>query len=163
AAERPLAPAVVQAALNATLPRDVRVLGARAVPEGFDARRAARLKRYAYLIAPAPVLPPFLRGYAWHVPRTLDASRMRAALALCRGKHDFAAVQAGAGRDRAPVCTVRSARLAAVAGLLGVFVSADAFLHHMVRNIVGTLLMVGDGRRPVEWMAEVLEGGDRRR
>lgn len=162
-AERPLVPAVVQAALNAMLPRDIRVLGARAVPEGFDARRAARLKRYAYLIAPAPVRPPFLRAYAWHVPPALNVGRMRAALAVCRGKHDFAAFQAAAGRDRAPVCTVRAARVATVGGLVGVVLSADAFLHHMVRNLVGTLVMVGDGRRPVEWMAEVLEGRDRRR
>ncbi|MBI3457876.1 MAG: tRNA pseudouridine(38-40) synthase TruA [Candidatus Rokubacteria bacterium] len=163
ASEKPLVPAVVRAALNATLPRDVRVLDTRAVPEGFDARRSARLKRYAYLIAPGPVAPPFLRGYAWHVPRPLDVGRVRAALATFRGKHDFSAFQAAAGRERAPVCTVYAARLCALGRLLGVFVSADAFLHHMVRNMVGTLLEVGHERRPVEWVAEVLEGRDRRR
>jgi tRNA pseudouridine38-40 synthase len=163
AAEPLPAPPVAQAALNAALPADIRVLAARTAPDGFDARRAARLKRYGYLIASGPVRSPFLRAYTQHVRQPLDADRMRAALALCRGKRDFSAFQAAAGRDRDPVCTLRATRVAAVAGLLGVFVSADAFLHHMVRNIVGTLLMIGDGRRPVEWMGEVLEGRDRRR
>lgn len=162
-AERPLRPAVVQAALDATLPRDVRVLAARAVPPAFDARRSARLKRYGYLISRAAVPSPFLRGYAWHVPRGLDVPAMRAALAPFRGKHDFSAFQAAAGRDRAPVCTVHTARLVEGGDLLGVFVAADAFLHHMVRNIVGTLVEVGRGRRPAEWVAQVLAGRDRRR
>jgi tRNA pseudouridine38-40 synthase len=162
AADTPLAPATVQAALNATLPRDVRVLRARAVPEGFDARRAARLKRYGYLVATAPVAMPFGRAYACHVPRPLDTDRMAAALAALRGKHDFSAFRAAAGRDRDPVCTVHAARLVRRGALLGLFVSADAFLHHMVRNIVGTLLEVGRGRRPAEWVAAVLAGRDRR-
>lgn len=161
-AEKPLAPAVVQAALNATLPRDVRVLGACAAPEGFDARRSARLKRYGYLISRAGVGSPFLDRYAWRVPGPLDVAAMCRALGTCRGKHDFAAFQAAAGRDRMPVCTVYSARLVERGPLLGLVVSADAFLHHMVRNLVGTLLEVGRGRRPAEWVAEVLAGRDRR-
>jgi tRNA pseudouridine38-40 synthase len=162
-AERPLAPAVVQAALNATLPPDIRVLGARAVPAGFDARRSARLKRYGYLIAPAAVPVPFLRGHAWQVRRPLDAGAIRAALAGLRGKHDFSAFQASAGRDRSPICTIRAARLHRLGGLLAVFLSADAFLHHMVRNVVGTLVEVGQGRRTPAWVGEVLAGRDRRR
>jgi tRNA pseudouridine38-40 synthase len=162
AVERPLRPAVARSALNAVLPRDIRVLDARAVPAGFDARRAARLKRYAYLIARDPVALPFRRGYAWHVARPLDVPAMRAALAALRGKHDFSAFQAAAGRDRVPVCTLHAARLGEVGGVLGFFLSADAFLHHMVRNIVGTLIEVGYGRRPVGWAADVLAGRDRR-
>ncbi len=158
-----LAPGVVRAALNATLPRDVRVLGARAVAPSFDARRSARLKRYAYLIVRGPVAVPFLRGYAWHVPSPLDVAGMRAALAGLRGKHDFSAFQAAAGRDRTPVCTVYAARLAERGALLGVFLSADSFLHHMVRSIVGTLLEAGRGRQPAAWVGDVLAGRDRRR
>lgn len=163
AAPRPLAPAVVQAALNATLPRDIRVLAARAVEQGFDARRGARLKRYGYLVDRGPVALPFLRPYAWHAQRPLDVAAMRAALPALRGKHDFSAFQAAAGRDRSPVCTVRAARVVERGRLLAVLLSADAFLHHMVRNIVGTLLEVGHGRRPPGWVADVLEGRDRRR
>lgn len=162
APERSLAPPVVQAALSATLPRDVRVLEACVAPDGFDARRSARLKRYGYLIWRAAVGSPFLDRYGWHVPRPLDVGAMRVALATCRGKHDFAAFRAAAGRDRAPVCTVYAARLVERGPLLGLVVSADAFLHHMVRNLVGTLLEVGQGRRPPEWVAEVLAGRDRR-
>jgi tRNA pseudouridine38-40 synthase len=159
---RSLDPAMVRAALNATLPRDVRVVAARSVPAGFDARRAARLKRYGYLVARGPVASPFLRGYAWHVARPLDVARMRAALRRLRGQHDFSAFQAAAGRDRPPVCTVRAVRVAERGGLVGIFLSADAFLHHMVRNVVGTLVEVGQGRRPPGWVAEVLAGRDRR-
>jgi tRNA pseudouridine38-40 synthase len=163
ASPKPLAPAVVQAALNATLPRDVRVLAARAAPPGFDARRAARLKRYGYLIDRGAVALPFLRGYAWHVPRALDAPAMRAALPILRGKHDFSAFQAAAGRDRSPVCTVGAARVVERGRFVAVLLSADAFLHHMVRNVVGTLLEVGHGRRAPGWVADVLEGRDRGR
>jgi tRNA pseudouridine38-40 synthase len=157
------APAVVQAALNATLPRDIRVLAARPAPGGFDARRAARLKRYAYFIGGGPVALPFLRGHALHVSGPLDVAAMRQALVSFRGKHDFSAFQAAAGRDRAPVCTVYSIRLVTIGRLLGIFVAADAFLHHMVRNMVGTLLEIGHRRRPAGWAAEVLAGRDRRR
>lgn len=160
---RPILPGVAMAALNATLPRDVRVLAARGAPDGFSARRAARLKRYGYLLDTAPVPSPFLRGLALHVGRTLDRSAMARALASLRGKHDFSAFCAAPGRERDPVCTVRAVRLAgAGAGRIGVLISADAFLHHMVRNIVGTLVEVGLGRRPPGWVAEVLAGRDRR-
>ena len=158
----PLAPAVVMAALNARLPRDIRVLAARAAPEGFDARRAARLKRYGYLLSTDRVPSPFLRGFAWHVGRALDAGAMTRAAAPLRGKHDCTAFCASPGRARDPVCTVRAVRVVARRGRIGVLVSADAFLHHMVRNVVGTLVEVGLGRRPPGWVAEVLTGRDRR-
>ena len=157
-----LLPRTVLAALNARLPRDIRVLGARAVPEGFDARRAARLKRYGYLLDTARVPSPFRRGRAWHVGRALDRAAMRHAARALRGKHDFAAFCAAPGRDRDPVCTVRAVRVVARGGQLGVLMSADAFLHHMVRNVVGTLVEVGLGRRPAEWVGDVLAGRDRR-
>jgi tRNA pseudouridine38-40 synthase len=162
-AARPLRPGVVQAALNATLPGDVRVLAARTAPEGFDARRGARLKRYAYLLSEAPVVSPFLRRYVWHVGRPLDVGAMSAGARLLRGQHDFSAFRAAAGRDRSPFCTVRSIRVTRRRDRVAVLVSANAFLHHMVRNIVGTLVDVGGGARPPEWVAEVLAGQDRRR
>ena len=163
ASPRLLRPSVIHAALNATLPRDVRVLGARAVPDGLDARRSARLKRYAYLIDGAAVQLPLRRRYAWHVPRPLDVDAMRAGLLTLRGAHDFSAFQAAAGRGRPPGCTVRAVRVVRRGALVLVAMSADAFLHHMVRNIVGTVLEVGLGRQPVEWVSEVLASRDRRR
>jgi tRNA pseudouridine38-40 synthase len=160
--EEPLAPAIAMAALNARLPRDIRVLAALAAPEGFDARRGARLKRYGYLLSTDRVPSPFLRGFAWHVRRALDVGAMARAAAPLRGKHDFSAFCAAPGRERDPVCTVRAVRVVARRGRIGVLVSADAFLHHMVRNVVGTLAEVGLGRRPARWVAEVLAGRDRR-
>lgn len=158
----PLRPRTVMAALNARLPRDIRVLGARAVPDGFDARRAARLKRYGYLLDTARVISPFRRGLVWQVGRALDGDAMRGAARALRGKHDFAAFCAAPGRHRDPVCTVRAVRVVARGSQLGVLMSANAFLHHMVRNVVGTLVEVGLGRRPAEWIGDVLAARDRR-
>jgi tRNA pseudouridine38-40 synthase len=157
----PLAPRAVEAALNARLPRDIRALAVRAVPDGFDARRAARLKRYGFLLATDSVASPFFRGLAWHVGRRLDADQMRQAAACLRGKHDFSGFCAAPGRARDPVCSVRTVRVVERRGRIAVLVSADAFLHHMVRNVVGTLVEVGLGRRSPGWVAAVLAGRDR--
>ena len=162
ASSEPLAPGMVMAALNARLPRDIRVLAARAVPESFDARHAARLKRYGYLLTTDRVLSPFLRGFAWHVGRVLDAAAMARAIAALRGKHDFSAFCAAPGRTRDPVVAVRAVRVVVRGSRVGILMSAGAFLHHMVRNVVGTLVEVGLDRRPSSWPAEVLAGRDRR-
>jgi tRNA pseudouridine38-40 synthase len=156
------APAL-QRALNALLPRSVRVLDAREAPAGFDARRWACGKRYAYLIDRGPQADPFLRRYAWHVSFPLDAAAMAAGLAALRGKHDFSAFCAAAGRDRTPTCRITSARVVTRRERLAICLSADSFLHHMVRNIVGSLVEVGRGARPPGWIGEVVEGRDRKR
>jgi tRNA pseudouridine38-40 synthase len=150
-------------ALNALLPPAVRVLDVSEAPVGFDARRWARGKRYAYLIDRGAHADPFLRRYAWHVPYPLDAGAMAAALRAVRGKHDFSAFCAAAGRDRTPTCTIRSVRIAGRGQVLAVCIGGDSFLHHMVRNLVGSLVEIGRGARPPAWMAELLEGRDRRR
>lgn len=157
-----MAPAVLARALNAHLPPAVRVLEATAAPAGFDARRHAWGKRYAYLIDVTPAGHPFLRDHAWHWGRPLDTAAMAAALPAVRGKHDFSAFCAATGRARSPVCTLRSARIVARRGRVGVLLSADSFLHHMVRNVVGSLVEVGRGARPAAWLASVLAAGDRR-
>jgi tRNA pseudouridine38-40 synthase len=159
---QPLDPGTVMAALNARLPRDIRVLGARIVPEEFDARRAGRLKRYGYLLSTNAVASPFLRGFAYQIGRTLDVPAMAEAAAALRGKHDFSAFCAAPGRDRDPVCRVRAVRVVAQRHRIGILISADAFLHHMVRNIVGTLVEVGLGRRAARWVRDVLAGRDRK-
>jgi tRNA pseudouridine38-40 synthase len=156
-------PPVLQRALNALLPPAVRVLAAREAPAGFDARRWARGKRYVYLIDRGPQADPFLRRHAWHAPFRLDAEAMAVALRAVRGKHDFSAFCAAAGRGRTPTCTVRSARVVERRHLLAVWLSADGFLHHMVRNIVGSLVEVGRGAHPPAWIADLLDGRDRTR
>ena len=153
----------IRSGLNALLPPDVRVLDVQEVPPGFDARRWARSKRYAYLIDNGPVALPLLRRYAWHVPQRLDLTAMAEGLRAVRGKQDFSAFCAAPGLERTPICTVYSARVVSRRTLVAVFVSADSFLHHMVRNIVGSLVEVGRGRRPPEWIRDLLRGRDRTR
>jgi tRNA pseudouridine38-40 synthase len=158
-----LEPGTFARALNALLPPAVRVLDAREAPAGFDARRAAWGKRYAYLIDRGPSADPFLRRYAWHVPLHLDLVAMSQALRLVRGKHDFSAFCAAAGRGRSPICAVHSTRLVSKKSRLVILMSADSFLHHMVRNLVGSLVEIGRGAQRPEWIVELLDGRDRTR
>ena len=161
--ESRLHPLAIRSALNSYLPPDIRVLAVAEAPPGFDARRSALSKRYVYLIDSGPVPNPLLYRYGWHVPRALDLRAMASGLGALRGKHDFSAFCAAAGRERTPTCTLYSGRLRCRRGVVGVFLSADSFLHHMVRNVVGSLVEIGRGNRPPEWMAELLLGRDRTR
>ena len=160
---RELSADVVGRALNATLPRDIRVVACAEADEGFDARRAAAGKRYGYLLENGPVPSPFLLRYAWHVPVSLDVARMRLALEPLRGRHDFSAFCAAPGRAHEPTCVVRALHVLRHRGRIAFLVSGDRFLHHMVRNIVGSAVEVGRGAREPGWLAEVLAGRDRRR
>lgn len=157
-----LSTAAVSGALNATLPRDIRVLEAHEAPAGFNARRAAIGKRYGYLIDNAPVEDPLLARYAWHVPQPLDVGAMRRGLAGLWGRHDFGAFCAAPGRERSPVCTVRALHIVRRKGRVALLVSADRYLHHMVRNIVGSAVAVGRGGRESAWLTAVLAARDRR-
>jgi tRNA pseudouridine38-40 synthase len=153
----------VQAALNARLPREIRVMAAGEAPVDFDPRRGAAGKRYAYLIDNGPVPSPLLLRYAWHVPGPLDLPAMRAALAALHGRHDFSAFCAAPGREAEPACRVRALHVRRRRTLVALVISADRFLHHMVRNIVGSAVDVGRGAHPPGWLPEVLAGRDRRR
>jgi tRNA pseudouridine38-40 synthase len=157
-----LAPAAMAAALNTALPRDIRVLAADEAAPSFDARRSARAKRYLYLIDNGRVASPLLRRFAWHVPPPLDVGRMRAALGALRGRHDFSAFRAAAGRAGDPVCTVRALHVRRRRSRVALLISADRFVHHMVRVIVGSAVEVGRGARGMEWLVELLAGRDRR-
>jgi tRNA pseudouridine38-40 synthase len=162
-ADSVLSAATVQAALNAHLPREIRVTAATEAPVGFDARRAARGKRYLYLIDNAPVPSPLLLRWAWHVSTRLDLPAMRTALTALAGRHDFAAFRAAAGRAVEPTCRVRGLHVRRRKSLVAIAVSADRFLHHMVRNVVGSAVEVGRGSRPPTWLGEVLASRDRTR
>jgi tRNA pseudouridine38-40 synthase len=161
--EASLEPSRLARGLNALLPDAVRVMDASVAPTGFDARRSAFGKRYLYLIDRGRVAHPLLRRFAWHPRFPLDVAAMRSALSSLRGKHDFSAFCAAPGRGRTPTCTVRSARLVSRGDCLSVLLSADSFLHHMVRNIVGSLVEVGRGAQPSSWMGALLAGRDRTR
>lgn len=148
--------------LNGVLPADVRVRRVAAAPEGFDARFSATWRRYAYRVADTPALvDPLVRGHVLAWPRPLDVGAMAEASAALLGLQDFAAFC----KRREGATTIRTLQQLDWsrddAGLAVATVRADAFCHHMVRSLVGCLLAVGEGRRPVTWPAEVLVGAQR--
>jgi tRNA pseudouridine38-40 synthase len=147
-------------ALNAILPPDVRVIAVDDAPDDFHARFSARAKSYRYQLANTAVMSPFIRGYAWHVPEPLDVAAMREGAAALVGTHDFAGFQS-AGSDVATTeRTVIRSEFLDRGGLLAYEVSANGFLRHMVRAIVGTLVEVGRGRRSADVRA-LVAGGSR--
>jgi tRNA pseudouridine38-40 synthase len=151
------------AALNAHLPADIRVLEARDVPEGFHARFDAVARAYRYDILNRPAPSALLRNRAYHVPEPLDIQAMRQALREFVGAHDFAAFQ-GAGSDpRTTVCTVLDAAWDRLGDRVRLTITADHFLRHMVRILVGTLVRVGVGRLPPGAPAEFLADSDNQR
>jgi tRNA pseudouridine38-40 synthase len=156
-------PAVVLRALNAQLPPDVRVVAAEDAPAGFHARFDARSKSYRYQLANTPVMSPFLRAYAWHVPEPLDDGAMREAAAALIGTHDFAAFQSAGSDVATTIRTIARSELASRGHLLVYEVSGSGFLRHMVRAIAGTLVEVGRGWRAPGDVRALLEGGSRSR
>jgi len=148
-------------ALNAKLPEAVRVTAACEVPASFHARFEARAKTYRYRIWNGDVLPPFERRYAWHVPGALDVDAMQRAAALIAGEHDFAAFQSAGSDVATTVRTVFASALASEGSLLLYEATADGFLRHMVRAIVGSLVDIGRGRQHPDWIARVLDSRDR--
>jgi tRNA pseudouridine38-40 synthase len=150
--------------LNGLLPSDIAVVAAEEVAPEFDPRRWALGRRYRYAVSNRRARSPLLRRYHWEVFQPLDLEAMRQALPALLGKHDFSAF-------RAADCQAAHARreLTALAlegqggDVLSLHVEGTAFLKHMVRNLVGTLVEVGRGRQPPGWVGEVLAAGDRTR
>jgi tRNA pseudouridine38-40 synthase len=183
------APIIVRA-LNAALPPSVRVLSACEAPAGFHPRFDARAKRYRYRIWNREVLLPFERGRVWHIPAPpLDVDAMSRAARRLEGRHDFGAFQgtgvlthtterlvlrsslwieaAGLMHDASPAQSTasRAAEPPATCDdahpVIAYEIRGDGFLRHMVRNIVGTLVEIGRGRRPIAWLDDVLASADR--
>src|SRR5207245_10906632 len=144
------------------LPVAARGRALRVAPPRFCARRAALGKRYVSLIEDAAVPNPLLARYAWHVPGALDVAAMRRALVPLRGRRDFGAFCAAPGRAKDPVCEVRALHVVRRRDRIAVLLSADRFLHHMARNLVGSAVAVGRGAREPDWLQKVLDSRDRR-
>lgn len=160
-AQRPLSAWV--RGVNTLLPRSCGVLWAREVAPGFHARFSARGRAYLYVLLNRRERPGlFAEHLGWH-HRDLDLQRMREAAGMLLGTHDFSAFRASECQARTPVKTLRCIDIVRRGELFVFHLRADAFLHHMVRNIVGSLVRVGNGSRPVEWMAQVLAERDRSR
>jgi len=150
--------------VNRYLPPQVAVRWAAPVAQDFHARYGARVRHYEYWILNDPVRAPLLDRRAGWVFRPLEVSAMQAAAALVVGTHDFSSFRSAQCQAANPVRTLHRCEVQACPGaLVRVRVSANAFLHHMVRNLVGALVEVGTARRPVPWMGEVLAARDRAR
>jgi tRNA pseudouridine38-40 synthase len=148
--------------VNASLPAAMAVLWAHPVDEAFHARFAAAGRHYSYLLLQRPERPALLAGRVGWYHRPLDAAAMEAACKVILGTHDFSAFRAAQCQAKSPVKTLRVARVATQGPLVRFDFSADAFLHHMIRNLVGALLRVGAGSADAAWLQTVLEGRDRR-
>lgn len=146
----------LQLRLNGILPASIRVLAVDPAPAGFDARFSVRSRSYKYRVSDRVEVDPLLRGHVLHWKRRLDLSAMNEAAAALLGEHDFAAY-CRARPGASSVRTLSTLEWQRDADQLAVLtVTSDAFCHSMVRALVGALLSVGDGRRPVSWPAEVL-------
>jgi tRNA pseudouridine38-40 synthase len=146
---------------NSHLPADVAVQWCSSVPPDFHARNAARRRRYVYVLLQSAVRPALEQGLVGWVFRPLDAAAMRAAAALLLGEHDFTSFRAAACQARSPVKTLHRVDISQLGAYWAFDFEGSAFLHHMVRNLMGCLLAVGMGKKPPLWLAEVLAAKDR--
>ncbi len=149
-------------ALNAHLPKDIRIMAAARTRAGFHARFDARGKEYHYRIWNAPAMNPLIQHFAWHVPRPLNLAAMRAAARHFIGRHDFASFTANPGYARASThrtltrCDVRRR-----ASEITIVIDGDGFLYKMCRSIAGTLVQAGLGRIAPESIPDILGRRDR--
>lgn len=148
--------------INSHLPDSIAVLWAQEVSADFHARFSARGRRYRYVLLNRPQRPGLLAGrVGWH-HRPLDLSAMQAAAALLLGEHDFSAFRAAQCQAKSPVKQMHLAEVSQQGELFTFDFAASAFLHHMIRNLVGSLVYVGNGRESVDWFAHILAQRDRR-
>jgi tRNA pseudouridine38-40 synthase len=160
-------PSSLVRAVNSAIPSDIRVTSAQAVSPGFHARRSAKSKIYRYQICRAAILLPHWRRDHYHYPYHVDLAHIRQAAALFMGEHDFAsfAAKSGtvAGSPKSTVRRISQCNLKSRGSLLWFTVEGNGFLHHMVRNMIGTLLELGRGRMSLEQFQSLFEARDRTR
>jgi tRNA pseudouridine38-40 synthase len=141
---------------NSHLPRDIAVQWAQPVPDEFHCRASALSRRYTYVLLESPVRPSVDNGRVGWVFSRLDLTTMQQASAHLLGQHDFTSFRASACQALTPVKTLHSLDISRHGSYWRFDFEADAFLHHMIRNILGCLLLVGQGKRPPQWLHEVL-------
>jgi tRNA pseudouridine38-40 synthase len=146
---------------NACLHPAARVVWSKPTVTEFHARYSALSRTYRYLLLNDPVAPAVLRGRVGWYHRPLDLAAMARAAASLLGEHDFSAFRDAQCQAKSPVRNLAQARIEQAQDLVVFTFRANAFLHHMVRNLVGALVYVGAGRQPVEWIAELLAGRNR--
>lgn len=165
AIDNPIPITNLRRAMNRLLPHSIRVLGVEEVSPEFHARFSARSKIYEYRLWRGEICPPMMYRYVYHYPYPLGVKPMVEAARLLEGTHDFrsfASADGENGEDQNTVRTITVSRLETEGDLLRYSVEGSGFLHHMVRNIVGTLLEVGKGSLSVADIAAILRSRDRR-
>jgi tRNA pseudouridine38-40 synthase len=159
-----LPPERVREAINArTVPHPIVARAAARVAEDWSARFACIGRAYRYRIMNRSARPALEAGRLWHVKRRLDAEAMHAAAQSLLGRHDFSAFRAAACQAKSPLRTLDRLEVSRLGEEVVIVAEARSFLHHQVRNLVGTLVEVGAGKRGVDWPRQVLEGRDRGR
>ncbi len=147
---------------NTHLPDDISATWARTVDDEFHARFSATSRTYRYLILNRPARSGLYSRRAWWIYEPLDEIKMQDGADALLGKHDFSAFRAAGCQASTPVREIQNIRLERHGEWLMLWVTANAFLQHMVRNIMGTLVAIGRGEKRPEWVAGVLQSGDRK-
>lgn len=145
-----------------TRPHPLAIRGAALAPEGWSPRFSAVMRHYRYRILNRPARPALEEGQAWHVPQPLDAAAMHRAAQSLLGKHDFSAFRAASCQAAHALRTLDRLDVAREGEEVVIHAAARSFLHHQVRNLVGTLHAVGRGAQDEGWPRRVLDGRDRR-
>ena len=160
--ERQMSPEQLLAALNYHLkPHPISVLQAAIVPNDWSARFTATGRAYLYCILNRPARPALLAHRAWHLPRPLDLAAMRQAASHLLGRHDFTSFRAAACQASSPLRTLDRLDVTRAADMVEITAEARSFLHHQVRNMVGTLRLVGEGRWQPDDVARALAARNR--
>jgi tRNA pseudouridine38-40 synthase len=154
-------PTEVRDGLNAYLPDDVAVVEALIAPLDFEPRHWVSFKEYRYLFLNRPSRSPLFERTTWHVKRPLDVELMERASACLIGQHDFSSFRAAGCQASHPMRNIESIRIVRRGDLVEFAIVGHGFLRHMIRIMAGTLVDVGLGRKPPEWVSEVLESRDR--
>ncbi|TSA09766.1 MAG: tRNA pseudouridine(38-40) synthase TruA [Comamonadaceae bacterium] len=146
---------------NSFLPRDIAVQWAQPVPDEFHCRASAQSRRYAYVLLESPVRPSIDHGRVGWAFTPLDLGAMQQAARHLLGEHDFTSFRASACQALSPVKVLQSIDITRRGAYWRFDFEANAFLHHMIRNIMGCLLLVGQGKQQPQWLLEVLRRRDR--
>ena len=147
---------------NVNLPSDVNFTWAKEVSDDFHARFSAYARLYSYKIHNHPVRSSLKANYNLWEPRSLNVKKMTMAADLLIGEHDFSAFRGNLCQAKSPIKTIESIEINQTDNTITIKIKANAFLHHMVRNIVGTLLKIGRDEKEINWMLSVLQSKDRK-
>ncbi|MEI7530689.1 MAG: tRNA pseudouridine(38-40) synthase TruA [Betaproteobacteria bacterium] len=151
--------------INSYLPSSIRIMWAQEVPGDFDARFSAQERAYSYLLYVGPIEPPILDkkvGYLMLPPgKELNIDFMKQAAAMLIGEHDFSSFRSSECQSKTPIKTLYQFEIVADLPKIYFFIRGNAFLHHMIRNIIACLLFIGQGKNPPEWILELLEKKNR--